>query len=133
MVGPIIEELAGENSDKVKIGKCDVDQNKACATKYGVMSIPTVIVFKGGEEVARIVGAREKGEYQAAIDSALEAHELMKLRHVDSKEKSRKREMAAAIEKRTNCEVVGEIGHVLILYRQNKDPKKRHITLPKPG
>ena len=68
----------------------------------------------------------------AAIESALESHELMKLKHVGSKEKGQKKEMAAAIVERTNCEVVGEIGHVLILYRQNKDPKKRHITLPEP-
>jgi len=71
MVGPVIEELAGENADKIKVGKCDVDKNQASAAKFGVMSIPTVIVFKGGEEAARIVGARDKAEYQQAIDGAL--------------------------------------------------------------
>lgn len=66
-----------------------------------------------------------------AIDSALESHELIKLRHIDSKEKKQKKEIAAAIEKMTGCEIVGRIGHTLILYRQNKDPKKRKITVPK--
>jgi thioredoxin 1 len=68
-VGPIIEELAADNAGKIKVGKCDVDQNQQSATKYGVMSIPTVILLKGGEEVNRIVGAREKADYQEAIDA----------------------------------------------------------------
>jgi thioredoxin 1 len=70
-VGPIIEEVAADNAGKVVVGKCDVDKNQAAAAKYGVMSIPTVVLFKGGEEVDRIVGAMDKSAYQGAIDKAL--------------------------------------------------------------
>jgi thioredoxin 1 len=71
MVGPIVEELAADNQGKVKIGKCNVDENQDAAVRYGVQSIPTVILFKGGEEAARIIGARAKEDYQEAIDAAL--------------------------------------------------------------
>jgi len=61
MIAPILEELAVEQSDKFVIGKLDVDVNVATATKFSVMSIPTLLLFKNGEVVARLVGAKPKG------------------------------------------------------------------------
>jgi thioredoxin 1 len=60
-IAPILEELAAEQSDKFVIGKLDVDVNVATATHYNVMSIPTLLLFKDGEIVARLVGAKPKG------------------------------------------------------------------------
>jgi thioredoxin 1 len=71
MVGPVIAELARDYKGKAKIGKCNVDESQDCAVKYGVQSIPTVILFKGGKEIARIVGARKKPEYQKILDNVL--------------------------------------------------------------
>ncbi len=62
MVAPIIEELAKELEGKVKVAKLDIDQNKEIAAKYGVMSVPTMILFKEGKEEKRIVGLRSKEE-----------------------------------------------------------------------
>ena len=59
MVSPIVDEIAEERSD-ITVGKVNVDDENALAMKYGVMSIPTLIVFKDGEEKTRIVGARPK-------------------------------------------------------------------------
>ena len=59
MLAPVIEELAGELTD-AKIGKINVDEEPDLAKKYGVMSIPTVIAFKNGEEVGRSVGFKPK-------------------------------------------------------------------------
>ena len=59
MVSPIVDEIAKERSD-ITVGKVNVDDENALAMKYGVMSIPTLIVFKDGEEKTRIVGARPK-------------------------------------------------------------------------
>lgn len=61
MIAPILEELATEQSDRFTIGKLDVDANVATATKFSVMSIPTLLLFKDGEVVARLVGAKPKG------------------------------------------------------------------------
>ena len=61
MLTPVIEQLAGELTD-VKVGKINVDEEPDLASRYGVMSIPTVIVFKNGEEAARSVGFKPKGE-----------------------------------------------------------------------
>ena len=59
MVSPIVDEIAEERSD-ITVGKVNVDDENALAMKYGVMSIPTLIVFKDGQEKTRIVGARPK-------------------------------------------------------------------------
>ena len=56
MIAPILEEIAVEQEDKLSIAKLDVDANVATATKYSVMSIPTLLLFKDGEVVARLVG-----------------------------------------------------------------------------
>lgn len=69
MVGPIIEELAKEYEGKVKIGKLNVDENPQVAVKYSVMSIPTVILFKEGQEVARQIGLESKETYLKLISS----------------------------------------------------------------
>lgn len=69
MVGPIIEELAKEHEGKVKIGKLNVDENPQVAVKYSVMSIPTVIFFKEGKEIARQIGLESKETYLKLISS----------------------------------------------------------------
>jgi len=60
MLGPIVEELADDLAGKMKICKLNVDENGVTAGKYGVMSIPTMIVFKEGQQAARIVGFKPK-------------------------------------------------------------------------
>lgn len=67
MLGPVIEQLASEYEGKVKIGKLNVDESPAVAQKYRVMSIPTVLFFKNGEEVHRIVGVEKKETFDAKI------------------------------------------------------------------
>lgn len=62
MMSPIIEELATELKGKGKVGKINIDQNQDLAIKYGVMSIPTLIIFKEGKETKRFVGVRDKKE-----------------------------------------------------------------------
>ena len=71
MIAPILEELAVEQSEKFVIGKLDVDVNVATATKYSVMSIPTLLLFKNGEVVARLVGAKPKGALLQEITANL--------------------------------------------------------------
>lgn len=64
MAGPVVDELANEYKDKYVIGKLDVDANQETAGKYGVMSIPTVILFREGKEIARKVGFAGKKMYE---------------------------------------------------------------------
>ncbi len=71
IVGPILDELAPSYAGKLKIGKLNVDENQDTPAKFGVMNIPTMIVFKGGKEAGRIVGAMSKADLQKKIDSAL--------------------------------------------------------------
>lgn len=59
-IAPIVEQLAGEYDGKVKIGKLDVDENPDTAVKYGVRSIPTLLLFKNGQVVDTIIGAVQK-------------------------------------------------------------------------
>ena len=61
--GPVIEELAKEHEGKIKVGKLNVDENPKISEKYGILSIPTVIIFKNGEEVKRQVGFVGKEGY----------------------------------------------------------------------
>jgi thioredoxin 1 len=60
MVAPVLEEIAAEHKDKITVAKLDVDANPTIARDYQVLSIPTLMVFKGGEKVKEIVGARPK-------------------------------------------------------------------------
>jgi thioredoxin 1 len=60
MIAPIVEELAVEFEGKAKIGKVDVDNNPVIASKFGIRSIPTLLIFKGGKKVDEIVGAVPK-------------------------------------------------------------------------
>ena len=71
MVGPVLEELAGEYQGKAKVGKCDVDKAQKLAAQFGIQSIPTVVVFRGGQPVQKVVGAKSKSEYQALLDEAI--------------------------------------------------------------
>jgi thioredoxin 1 len=71
IVGPIIEELATDYAGKLKVGKMDVDQNPDTASQYGVMSIPSVVLFKNGQPVKTLVGAQGKPTYKQAIDEVL--------------------------------------------------------------
>ncbi|MDP7423020.1 MAG: thioredoxin [bacterium] len=71
MMGPVIEELAKEYAGKVTIGKLNVDENPTTAAKYGIMSIPTLIFFKNGETVEKIMGANTKDTLKSKIDNLL--------------------------------------------------------------
>ena len=71
MIGPIVEELAGEYDGKAKVGKVNVDDNQELAGKFGIRGIPTVMLFKGGEVVGSFVGLRPKEDLAAAIVEAL--------------------------------------------------------------
>lgn len=62
MMAPVIGELAEELQGKAKVGKINVDESSDTAIEYGVMSIPTIIIFKNGKEVKRVVGVRDKEE-----------------------------------------------------------------------
>jgi thioredoxin 1 len=71
MVAPILEELTQEYSGKLTIAKLDVDQNQQTAQKFHVMSIPTMIIFKGGKPVSNIVGFKPKDQLKKELDAAL--------------------------------------------------------------
>lgn len=71
MIGPLVEELSNEYEGKALIGKLNVDENPGVATKYGIRSIPTLLVFKGGEVVDKIVGAVPKNMLAQKIDAQL--------------------------------------------------------------
>jgi thioredoxin 1 len=70
MIAPIVEELAKENGDSLKVAKINIDNSPQTATNYGVSSIPTLIVFKNGEAVDRFVGVQPKKRLQEAIEQA---------------------------------------------------------------
>ena len=71
MLSPIVDEVADELAGKLAVAKCNVDDNQDLAMKYGVMSIPTLIVFKNGEEIDRSVGALPKARLQALLEKHL--------------------------------------------------------------
>jgi thioredoxin 1 len=71
MVAPVLEEIAGERGDALKIVKLNVDDNQQTAYTYEVLSIPTMILFKGGESVKRIVGAMPKKRLEAELEPVL--------------------------------------------------------------
>ena len=71
MVAPVVEELASEYEGKISFAKLDIDQNPRTATKYSIMSIPTLLIFKKGEPVSHIVGFRPKAELKRSLDAVL--------------------------------------------------------------
>ena len=71
IVSPTIEELAKDYEGKVTVGKMNVDDNPQTAGTYGVMSIPTIMIFKNGQPVKSMVGAQGKETYKRAIDEAV--------------------------------------------------------------
>ena len=71
MVSPLVEEIASENPDKLAVAKVNVDENPDVTRRFGVMSIPSLILFANGEEKARVVGARPKGAILAEIEPHL--------------------------------------------------------------
>lgn len=69
-IAPMIDQIASEYAGSVKTGKVNVDENPNAAQTYGVMNIPTLIIFKGGQVVERFVGIPPKTKLQAALDEA---------------------------------------------------------------
>jgi thioredoxin 1 len=70
IVGPIVEELAMEYDGKLKVGKVDVDINQV-ANNYGIMSIPSLLIFQNGQVIKSMVGAQSKENFKKEIDSVL--------------------------------------------------------------
>jgi thioredoxin 1 len=73
MVSPVVEEIGRDKGDHLQVAKVNIDDNPDVTRKYGVMSIPTLMLFKGGEEVARVVGARGKDALLKEIDPHIPA------------------------------------------------------------
>lgn len=73
VVGPIVDEISAERAGSLEVFKLDVDANPETAMRYGVNSIPTLLIFRDGEEVGRVVGALPKARIEAQIDEALGA------------------------------------------------------------
>ncbi len=71
IIAAYVEELAGELEGKAKVGKLDVDNNQESAIKYGVRSIPTVLIFKGGKVVDTIIGAVPKVQIKQKLEAAV--------------------------------------------------------------
>ncbi len=70
-LAPVVEQVADELAKKISVAKCNVDDNQDIAMEYGVMSIPTLIIFKDGEEIARTVGSMPKAKLIEEIERAL--------------------------------------------------------------
>lgn len=70
MVSPLVDELAHEYEGKVKIGKLNVDENEKSG-EYGVMSIPTIMIFKAGKPITTIIGVQSRDLYKSKIDAAV--------------------------------------------------------------
>ena len=71
MIAPAVAALAGEYAGQAKVGKVNIDEQQNIARRYHVMSIPTILVFKGGEPVAQVVGALPKPKIEEALKKAL--------------------------------------------------------------
>jgi thioredoxin 1 len=71
MVGPAVEQIGRMMTGKIKVAKLNVDENQEIAAKYGIRSIPALILFKGGKEVARTIGAAPKETYLKFIENSL--------------------------------------------------------------
>jgi thioredoxin 1 len=71
MVAPIIDELAKQYDGKIVVGKCDVEDNEELAAEYGIRNIPTILFFKGGQVVDKLIGAQPKANIEAKIQALL--------------------------------------------------------------
>lgn len=71
MVAPLVDELAEEYDGRISFVKVDVDQNPRTASKYGIMSIPTLLIFKNGAPVSHLVGFRPKKELKQSLENTL--------------------------------------------------------------
>jgi thioredoxin 1 len=71
MISPVLEEIAAEQAGKIQIGKLNIDDNLEVTSRFGVMSIPTLILFKNGEPEVRLVGAKPKGQLLQEIAAYL--------------------------------------------------------------
>ena len=71
MISPIVEELGNDNQGKLKVGKLNTDENQNIAARYGIQGIPTLLFFKDGQEVDRIVGVTPKPIIQQKLDAIL--------------------------------------------------------------
>lgn len=74
MVAPIVDELAKEYAGKLKVLKLNTDENPEVAGRFQIMSIPTILFFKNGQPVEKLVGARPKPQFKQVIDSLLAQH-----------------------------------------------------------
>jgi len=70
-IAPIVEEISSSYQGRLKVGKLNVDENQQTTMKFGIRSIPTLIVFKGGKAVEQIIGAVPKGEIERVVGKAL--------------------------------------------------------------
>lgn len=70
-LSPIVDEIADDLAGQIKVAKCNVDENQDIVMKYGVMSIPTLVLLKGGQEIARTVGAMPKAKLMAELQAHL--------------------------------------------------------------
>jgi len=71
MVGPIISELAEKYDGRIVVGKCDVEENEELAAEFGIRNIPTVLFFKNGSQVDKLVGAVSKAKFEEMFESVL--------------------------------------------------------------
>ena len=71
MVGTIIEELAKQYDGKIVVGKCDVEDNEELAAEFGIRNIPTILFFKNGEVVDKLIGAQSKAKFEEKFEAML--------------------------------------------------------------
>ena len=71
MVAPIIEELANQYDGKIVVGKCDVEENEDLAAEFGIRNIPTILFFKNGEVVDKLIGAQSKAKFDEKFQALL--------------------------------------------------------------
>ena len=71
MVGPVISKLAEKYDGKIVVGKCDVEENEDLASEFGIRNIPTILFFKGGVQVDKLVGAQSKAKFEEKIEALL--------------------------------------------------------------
>ena len=70
-IAPVVDELANEYADRLKVAKCNVDDNPKTPSRYGIRAIPTLIIFKGGNVSEQITGAVAKSQIAAAVDKVM--------------------------------------------------------------